>query len=306
MTRRGGADLHGLPPGRAVAVQGAVLPLLLSSLAAAPAWPAPPLVTADGDVRRAPTFPVTVPASLPPLPGVPPAFPLPPVSVRESDAPRPAPEPRLVPPAVGAVAAAAPSARSFEAAASTSFRPAAGDLPVVNDAPTVERRIEPRPSREQPWLGAQFDVGFPDGVGGSAMVMPWDWLRVQVGGSWNGASRGVRAGLVALLFPSFFKSVRPTVSVEGGYAFDTDSQWLVNLVEDPALKGALSRVTVLHGGGQLGLEFGSKYFSFFLRGGVSYVDVQLGEYEGDSAAVRGLQLHGLFPSGKLGFLVCFL
>lgn len=298
-------------------MQGAVLPLLLSTLAAAPAWPAPPLVTADGDVRPAPTSTASVPAVLPALPGVPPEVPRPPVSVREADAPRPSPEPRLVP-APGRAAAApshvTPPPASRDAVALPSAAPvraldapvATREAPAWGGAPMVERRIEPRPSREQPWLGAQFDVGFPDGVGGSAMVMPWDWLRVQVGGSWNGASRGVRAGLVALLFPSFFKSVRPTVSVEGGYAFDTDSRWLVNLVEDPALKAALSRVTVLHGGGQLGLEFGSKYFSVFLRGGVSYVDVQLGEYEGDSAAVRGLQLHGLFPSGKLGFLVCFL
>jgi len=174
------------------------------------------------------------------------------------------------------------------------------------DVPAVTQRTAPASSREHPLLGVQLDVGFPDGVGASLMLMPTDWLRLQVGGSWNGVSRGLRGGLVALLFPSFFKSVRPTVSIEGGYAFDTDSRWLDSLVQDDALKAALSKVNVLHGGGHLGLEFGSKYFSFFLRAGVSYVDVQLASYEGESVVARGLALHGLFPSGKLGFLVCFL
>jgi hypothetical protein len=231
--------------------------------------------------------------------------------VREAEAPR-----RSVAPVAPEVRASAPEPDSAAVAgdgqgdgidaapaAWTGARPGGEDVGGA-DAPTVERRIEAR--REQPWLGAQLDVGFPDGVGASLMVMPAEWLRLQVGGSWNGASRGLRAALVALLFPSFFKSVRPTLSLEGGYAFDTDSRWLVDRLEDPALKAALSRVTVLHGGGLVGLEFGSKYFSFFLRAGVSYVDVQLGEYAGQSAAVRGLSLHGLFPSGKLGFLVCFL
>ena len=283
-------------------------------------WLPPPLVTADGEVRNAPTSSPRAEGPAASLPGVPPPAATPPpvqsLSVSrefasvvvpgsalawptsaDDDGPRPS-NGSIAAPRVDDVPAAAPlhveaPARSLDAV-------------TVDAAPAVARSVAPPSKREQPILGVQLDVGFPDGVGASFMVMPADWLRLQVGGSWNGASRGLRAGIVALLFPSFFKSVRPTVSLEGGYAFDTDSQWLDSLVQDDGLKAALTKVNVLHGGGHLGLEFGSKYFSFFLRAGVSYVDVQLASYEGESVVARGLALHGLFPSGKLGFLVCFL
>ncbi|MEW5741289.1 MAG: hypothetical protein AB1938_20370 [Myxococcota bacterium] len=292
--------------------RGLVLGLILLVVSSTPAsWAAPPLMTADGQLWRSEAR-TPSPVTWPVLPGAPPPVPVPPPVHLWARA-----RPTSSAPDVPRVSAEAfsPAPASEEATSglppSPTDAPRADAVPFPADAPAsepsalgVEQRVET--VREQPWLGAQLDVGFPDGLGASVMVMPFEWLRVQVGGSWNGASRGVRAALVALLFPSFFKSVRPTFSVEGGYAFDTDSRWLQELVSDPALEAALSRVTVLHGGGQLGVEFGSKYFSFFIRGGVSYVDVQLGEYEGDSAAVRGLALHGLFPSGKMGFLVCFL
>lgn len=233
------------------------------------AWSAPPLVTLDGEV-----WPVRNAA---------------PISVRQTPPPpRPPPE---VPPS--------------DTPASDAVEEAVGEAAAPSVASAAQGAARPS-TRQQPWLGVQVDLGFPDGVGASVMVMPFEWLRAQVGASWNGASRGVRAALVGLLFPSVFKAVRPTLSLEGGYAFDTDSAWLVTLVSDSALKGALSRVDVLHGGGHVGLEFGSKYFSLFVRGGLSYVDVKLGEYTGDGAAVRGLALHGVFPTGKLGVLVCFL
>jgi hypothetical protein len=300
--------------------------LFLAAVTAPEGWQTPPMITADGQVFSAPasvtmsTCDFAPPEAPPPEPTPPPAQVL-----SANRAPRevvvvervrdlaPQASPRSTAALVDAPSRASPapesSAPSRNAArlgdeSVPSFSAAAAFSPSV--APSVERRIEPVHTRRQPWLGAQLDVGFPDGVGASAMVMPTDWLRVQVGGSWNGASRGLRAGLVALPFPSFFQSVRPTVSIEGGYAFDTTSQWLIDLAQDPALKAALAKVSVLHATGQLGLEFGSKYFSFFLRGGLSYVDVQLASYQGESAALEGLALHGLFPSGKLGFLVCFL
>lgn len=281
------------------------------------------MVTADGEVLRTPTS--SPAAAAPRLAGAPPPMPAPVPSQMLSAAREMETFPSVAAPPGAAPTPAAPSslvssslasselsaARSlpadaprFEPTPPTSLSTSSEPLPA--EPASITRRVEPPSSREHPLLGVQLDVGFPDGVGASFMVMPADWLRLQVGGSWNGASRGVRFGLVALLFPSFFKSVRPTVSLESGYAFDTDSQWLVSMVQDDALKAALSKVSVLHGGGHLGLEFGSKYFSFFLRGGVSYVDVQLASYEGESATARGLALHGLFPSGKLGFVICFL
>lgn len=186
-------------------------------------------------------------------------------------------------------------------------------LLAISPPPLVEAEAaRPAATPPEPALlrvGVLVDVGIPDGAGASLVLKPAAWLRVQAGALGNGVGSGVRVGLV--LAPLDWP-VRPTLSVEAGRYFDGDAAWVLGDGASAALKSFLSRVSYDFAEGQLGLEFGSKRFAFFLRGGLAYVDIsvpnvsQLLSGQAASAAGPAAHIRSPLPSAKLGFVLFLL
>lgn len=165
-----------------------------------------------------------------------------------------------------------------------------------------------KPVVEHPLLGVAVDVGFPDGVAAGFLAMPVSFLRIHLVGLTNGLSSGARIGATLMAFPTW--PVRPTLEVDGGYAFGGQGGWLLSYLGDETLRTALSKVTVAFASAHLGLELGSRYVALTIQGGVSWVDISLGTQafdlgHGVTLQAVGSSLRGFVPSVRLGFIVCF-
>jgi prepilin-type processing-associated H-X9-DG protein len=270
--------------------------LLVTILALSPSeFGAPPLVTAEGVPMQAradqPAPPraskdekkVKAARPLPPPPRTPLAEP-PPIP---ADQPMKPLEPEAMPTSPRAVAPPqGVSADSTEATASATPAPPAAHLP---------------------WLGLSLDAGLPDGAGLSVMVMPLSWLRLHVGGLFNGLSGGVRVGVVLTVSPNVFRAVRPLLALDAGYMFAGSAKLFTN---DTILTSLFGNISYLFADGHVGVELGSKNFAFVLRGGLSYIDVSFGSPTLSLAQAQltanGLRARGFIPSLRLGFQACFL
>jgi hypothetical protein len=176
--------------------------------------------------------------------------------------------------------------------------PPPSDAPVAVSKP-AEEDDGPRYAR----LAVSADAGLPMGAGGALQLAPIGWLRFAFGAGSNGLSPNVRAGLA--LAP-FHTVVRPVLWGEVAHGFAGDANWMLQSFA-PGLAKA-SRISGYDVASmELSLELGSKWFCFFLRGGVSYVDVALAppslEVSGDTVDVKGGHLKALVPSGRLGLMV---
>jgi hypothetical protein len=166
------------------------------------------------------------------------------------------------------------------------------------------RLVEPHPV-----FGVALDVGLPDGVGASALLMPVSWLRIGLGGLENGAGAGLRGGLTLVPAPAFFKYVRPTLSADIGYFFNGNATWIPTLAQNDVTKSLFSQVSYSFVDGHVGFEVGSKNFSVVLKGGLSWVDAKLGnpslELAGTTVSAQGVHVRGVIPSARFGFMYCF-
>lgn len=177
----------------------------------------------------------------------------------------PAPAPVEAPQPVEAVEAAPPM-EAAEAPVAVEAAPVSVPVETVSAKPSA-----PAPARSEfNSLGMSVDAGVPDfgGVNLSYRPMGWYWLRLEGGVMSTGSNFGGRAGLT--LVP-FHWAVRLTFTGEVGRMFQGDASGLLGQ-GDPTLSKLLSSVGYDFANGHAGLEFGSKNFGFFLRGGVSYVD----------------------------------
>jgi hypothetical protein len=150
-------------------------------------------------------------------------------------------------------------------------------------------------------FGVDADVGVPDGAALGLVVRPKvEWLRLGAALTHNTLAPGVRLG--ATLDPINFP-IAPTFTVEGGH------YWEGNL---PFVKDSPA-VSYNYANFHLGLEIGSRAsFRFFLRGGVSWLDVSTAHFQDSTAsgsatsAIGDPTFHGwIAPSGKLGFSLYF-
>ena len=147
-------------------------------------------------------------------------------------------------------------------------------------------------------VGVGLDVGVPDGVAVGVVVRPVvNWLRLEAAGTYNLMAPGIRGGLT--LDPVNF-GVAPTFTFEGGHAFEGNVPHIDKQI------GVQYNYANLH----LGLEFGRRdYWRIFLRGGVSYLDLQTSGFQ-NATKVGGFNLDnpsfdGWLPSAKLGFALYF-
>jgi hypothetical protein len=159
-------------------------------------------------------------------------------------------------------------------------------------------------------LGAQLDVGVPDGAGLSLVVRPWKWTRFEAGVLENGVSAGVRAGVTVMPWQWW---VTPVLTGEAGYFFAGDGNHLVRLIgSNPNFSNAfLSSIQYDFLNAHLGLELGSpRRFLFTLHGGLTHLDLY------DNSFAQGLQqasksswtggtasVHLNIPSVKFGFVL---
>jgi hypothetical protein len=161
---------------------------------------------------------------------------------------------------------------------------------------------------EAPFLGAQLDVGAPDGIGASLVVAPGRFFRIHAGGLNNGVGSGVRIGATLIAFPSF--GFRPLLGFDAGHAFGGAGEWLPQVMPDVRIAKLISGASVSFANLQVGFELGTPTFAFTLRAGMSWVDIGVASQRLDTSATSsvsasGLVVSGFIPSARLGLLFFF-
>jgi hypothetical protein len=170
-----------------------------------------------------------------------------------------------------------------------------------------ERSDEPRR------FGAMFDLGVPDGTMLSFVFRPVDIARFHAGAGYNGISPGLRIG--AALLPLGWG---PSVSLDYGHYFEGDANGLVGLLGGSADEESvlLEEVGYDYLSLRAGMELGGDRFTFFARGGVSWMRTTIHEFaaliEPNGATANGTTtitvkedpvLNVFVPSLQLGFIV---
>ena len=176
------------------------------------------------------------------------------------------------PPPADAVAPEAP-VRSVSMADAIAARAAAAPVaPHADHAVAAVRTTES--SSGSPWIGAMADVGLPDAATMSIVVRPIRSLRAHAGLSHNLISLGQRAGIT---WAPLSWWVSPTVSLEYGHYADGNANPLVRMVTgDQTFSSAvLDRVGYNYANAHLGLEFGQRWFTFYIHGGVSRITAEV-------------------------------
>jgi hypothetical protein len=162
-----------------------------------------------------------------------------------------------------------------------------------------------------------LDAGLPDGANASLVVRPCSWARAHAGGGYNLISAGVRGGLTLVPFGSGLSA-----TVEAGRYFEGDANGLAQRFAGSSFQSALlERVGYDYANAHLGLDFGSRSFTFYIHAGMSYVRAKVHNLDsavGSTATSDGANgsteitvpqdptVRAWFPSAKLGFVVYLL
>ena len=196
----------------------------------------------------------------------------------------------------------------------------------AQEAAVVETISEPAPAPSPsapslPWIGVMTDAGFPDGMQGSLVLRPWKALRASVGGGYNMISKGVRVGLTLLPFGR-----GPSGTLEAGHYFEGNAnsaaaKFFGPNVSESFLGPTLERVGYDYVNAHLGLDFGYKRVTFYIHGGMSYVQSHVHNVDqvinnvpsingenanGTSVTVpQGATVKYIGPSGKIGLILYF-
>lgn len=149
------------------------------------------------------------------------------------------------------------------------------------------------------YVGAQLDLGIPNGAGLSVVLKPCKWAHFNAGGTYNGMAPGMFAGLT--LDPINF-GIAPTLTAEVGGSFKGR---LVGISEAPEISYRYVNLWP-------GLEFGSRdNWRFFLRGGATWISGTAYKVNEFSSNNEGLAISDpkftarVAPTAKFGFLVYF-
>ncbi|MGN6104669.1 MAG: hypothetical protein ACTHU0_06175 [Kofleriaceae bacterium] len=133
---------------------------------------------------------------------------------------------------------------------------------------------EASPDASMPSIAAMADVGLPDGATASLVYRPVRPIQLHGGVGHNAVGYGVRGGITLVPFASWCS---PTLSVDVGRYFDGDAHPLARrLSGDPELSSPiLDEVGYDYANAHVGLQFGQRRASFYLRAGVSRVVTHL-------------------------------
>ncbi|MGC4065176.1 MAG: hypothetical protein QM784_11120 [Polyangiaceae bacterium] len=231
---------------------------------------------------------------------------------------------KMIPSLLGVAAAAAalsvtiPAACALDATSTGSGAPGAPPsslsvLPTDNAEQESAPRGESKRSR-LPYLGAMFDVGFPDGAIAGIAGRPLPWLRLGVGAGSNSVSPGVRGGVSLIPF-----GFGPSLTVEGGHYFEGDANGTVASLAGASYENSRTaeRIGYQYANFHLGLDLGEERFTFFLHGGMSYIHTVLhnandafgGVSQNSQGGSTTVVINGdptvsaWIPSLKLGFII---
>ena len=163
-----------------------------------------------------------------------------------------------------------------------------------------------------PWIGAMADIGLPDGATASIVVRPIRSLRAHAGVSHNMISLGERVGVTWVPLPWWFS---PTLSVEYGHYAEGNANPLARAVMGDATfeSKVLERVGYDYANAHLGLEFGRKWFTFYIHAGMSRISGTV--HNIDSETMTGNEgtttvsfpmdpsIKVWAPSARIGFVV---
>lgn len=169
----------------------------------------------------------------------------------------------------------------------------------------VEAPVTPR-------FGAMVDAGVPDGAAASIVVRPIRSIRVHAGVSHNAISLGERAGITWVPLSWWFS---PTLSLEYGHYSEGNANPLVRAAtHDQSFQSAvLDRVGYDYQNAHLGLEFGRKWFTFYLHAGFSRLTSTVHNISSETMSAdtgttsvtfsKDPSIKLIGPSARLGFIV---
>lgn len=134
--------------------------------------------------------------------------------------------------------------------------------------PVVSASPAPRSAASLPVLGAMLALGAPDGASASVVYRPTSFLRAEVGGAYNLISKGARAGVSLIPF-----GAGPSATLEAGRFFEGDANGIARQIAGSSFgdNAVLQRLGYDFVNAHLGLEFGSRWVTFFVHGGMSYI-----------------------------------
>ena len=179
---------------------------------------------------------------------------------------------------------------------------AVGLLAATLAAPAMATAGEPvgsvsasaKPERKK-WVALQADLGVPDLVGLSVVGRPLYWLHLSLTGSTDLFSAGIGGGVT---FVPLKKIVSPTVTIEGGRVFASNTHGVPRSIGIPF---DAERLGYDYFDAQAGLNIGAnKRAYFFLRGGVSYMDISYTPTKSSNMPFSDVNLKIWGPSAKLG------
>jgi hypothetical protein len=157
--------------------------------------------------------------------------------------------------------------------------PAASDLPFGSKAIGVvesnQRKPLSTPTRHY-GLGADFGLSGPLPDAGLLLALrPIRWIQVQAGGGYNGIAFGVRGG-ATVINPL---AIPLSLTCEGGHYFEGDANKVVRWFRNDVQQfGSLRRFSYDYVNLLGGLEFGGQSFSFYLRGGVTWMRTTIRDF----------------------------
>ena len=167
-------------------------------------------------------------------------------------------------------AAQTPVASAAPPAPTTALGEPAAPAPVLSTPPTsVQDQGEAEDGPKQPRMfGAMFDIGVPDGTNLSFVYRPIDIARLHAGLGYNGVSPGLRIGGEYLPL-----GWGPSIGLAYGHFFEGDANGLAGMFGKPSEEASqvLDSVGYSFFALRAGMEFGGDRFTFFGRGGVTWI-----------------------------------
>lgn len=210
-------------------------------------------------------------------------------------------------------AAGAAHAQAPLAAVAPAEAPALGEpSPTVLSTPptTVQDNGEATEgeAKKPRMFGAMFDLGVPDGTTLSFVYRPIDIARLHAGLGYNGVSPGLRIGGEYLPF-----GWGPSIGIAYGHYFEGDANGIASMFGDPGEASAvLDSVGYSYFALRAGMEFGGDRFTFFARGGISWISTTIHDLDAVmepdaesnmTISIADPELSALVPTLQLGMIV---